>query len=260
MLTYEQTRPWAVAMKVAVQTGKMPPWFADHRYGRFSNAMSLSPAEIETLAKWADAGAPKGDPADLPPPVDWVEGWGIGKPDAVYQLPVAYDVPASGVIDYQHVIVPTDSPKTNGFRPRKFAPRSHGGSSHHCVRARARLELVPRTKPGVFFTAPQVKTKEQPDTSALPSDFLVGYAPGQPAEILRPGEAKLIKAGSDIIFQVHYTPHGHATRDQSRLVSSLPRSRRKNASSLCPPPMAHSKFRPATPTIASIPTLSSATT
>ena len=72
-------------------------------------------------------------------------------------------------------------------------------------------------KPGVFFTAPQVKTKEQPDTSALPSDFLVGYAPGQPAEILRPGQAKLIKAGSDIIFQVHYTPHGHATRDQSRL-------------------------------------------
>ena len=107
MLTYEQTRPWAVAMKVAVQTGKMPPWFADHRYGRFSNAMSLSPAEIETLAKWADAGALKGDPADMPPPVDWVEGWGIGKPDAVYQLPVAYDVPASGVIDYQHVIVPT---------------------------------------------------------------------------------------------------------------------------------------------------------
>src|SRR6266496_6618701 len=48
MLTYEQTRPWAMAMKVAVQTGKMPPWFADRRYGKFSNAMSLSSAEIET--------------------------------------------------------------------------------------------------------------------------------------------------------------------------------------------------------------------
>src|SRR5712671_1562310 len=72
LLTYEQTRPWAMAMKVAVQTGKMPPWFADARYGKFSNAMSLSPSEIETLAKWADAGAPKGDPKDMPPPIEWV--------------------------------------------------------------------------------------------------------------------------------------------------------------------------------------------
>jgi hypothetical protein len=72
-------------------------------------------------------------------------------------------------------------------------------------------------KPGVFFIAPQVKTTDEPDTSALPSDFLVGYAPGQPAEILRPGQSKLIKAGSDFVFQVHYTPNGKATRDQTRL-------------------------------------------
>jgi hypothetical protein len=72
-------------------------------------------------------------------------------------------------------------------------------------------------KPGQFFIAPQVKTEAQPDTSALPSDFLVGYAPGQPAEILQPGQAKLIKAGSDIVFQVHYTPNGKATRDQTKL-------------------------------------------
>ncbi len=96
-----------MAMKVAVRNGKMPPWFADSHYGKFSNAIGLEPGEIETLAKWADAGAPKGDPKDLPPPVEWVEGWGIGKPDKIYELPQAYDVPASGVIDYQHVIVPT---------------------------------------------------------------------------------------------------------------------------------------------------------
>src|SRR5262249_51489277 len=64
LLTYEQARPWATAMKIAVQSGKMPPWFADPHYGKFSNSMSLSAAEMETLAKWADAGAPKGDPKD----------------------------------------------------------------------------------------------------------------------------------------------------------------------------------------------------
>src|SRR3989454_8248861 len=68
-----------------------------------------------------------------------------------------------------------------------------------------------------LFEAPPPKADEKVDTSALPSDFLVGYAPGQPAEILRPGQAKLIKAGSDIVFQLHYTPHGHALTDRSRL-------------------------------------------
>src|SRR5260370_41462199 len=72
-------------------------------------------------------------------------------------------------------------------------------------------------KPGVFFIAPPPKVDERTDTSALPSDFLVGYAPGQPAEILRPGEGKLIKAGSDFVFEVHYTPNGKPTTDQTKL-------------------------------------------
>src|SRR5215467_3838835 len=69
LMTYEQARPWAMAMKIAVQARKMPPWFADPQYGRFSNANGLEPAEIELLSKWADAGAPKGDAKDLPLPV-----------------------------------------------------------------------------------------------------------------------------------------------------------------------------------------------
>jgi hypothetical protein len=72
-------------------------------------------------------------------------------------------------------------------------------------------------KPGVFFEAPPPKADEKTDTSALPSDFLVGYAPGQPPEVLAPGQAKLIKAGSDIVFEVHYTPNGKATTDRTKL-------------------------------------------
>jgi len=207
-----------MAMKVAVQNGKMPPWFADPHYGKFSNSIGMSAAEIETLAKWADAGAPKGDPKDIPPPVDWVEGWGVGKPDKIYELPQAYDVPASGVIDYQHVIVPTGFTEDMWVQAAEVRPTARMVVHHIIAFVREPGSNWFRgQKPGVFFTAPQVKTKEEPDTSALPSDFLVGYAPGQPPEILRPGQAKLIKAGSDIIFQVHYTPHGHAMRDQSRL-------------------------------------------
>ena len=83
-------------------------------------------------------------------------------------------------------------------------------------------------KPGVFFEAPPAKTDEKTDTSALPSDFLVGYAPGQPAEILQPGQGKLIKAGSDIVFEVHYTPNGKAVMDQTKLGLVLAREVPKN--------------------------------
>src|SRR5215831_10870360 len=75
-LTYESTRPWAKAMKSAVLERKMPPWFADPQHGHFTNDRSLKPAEIETIAKWADSGAPRGDAKDAPPPVQWhEEGW-----------------------------------------------------------------------------------------------------------------------------------------------------------------------------------------
>jgi hypothetical protein len=218
MLTYEQTRPWAAAMKEAVKTRKMPPWFADPRYGHFSNANTLTGAQIYTITAWADAKAPKGDPKDMPAPVNFVEGWQIGKPDLVFQLPIPFDVPASGVVDYQHIIVPTGFTKDTWVQAAEVRPTDRTVVHHIIAFIREpQSNWFKGEKPGVFFIAPQLKTTTEPDTSALPSDFLVGYAPGQPAEILQPGQAKLIKAGSDIVFQVHYTPNGKATRDQTRL-------------------------------------------
>src|SRR5712692_5776702 len=83
LLTYEDARPRATAIKNAVVAGKMPPWFADPPYGKFSNSMSLSASEIDSIVKWADGGARQGDPRDLPKPAGWVEGWGIGRPDMI---------------------------------------------------------------------------------------------------------------------------------------------------------------------------------
>ncbi|MFZ0593153.1 MAG: cytochrome c [Bryobacteraceae bacterium] len=218
MLTYESTRPWAAAMKEAVKMRKMPPWFADPRYGKFTNGRVLSDAEIKTISDWADAKAPIGDPKDAPPPVKWVEGWQIGTPDKIYQLPVPYDVPASGVIDYQHIIVPTGFTQDTWVQAAEVRPTDRAVVHHIIAFIREpKSNWFRGQAAGRFFIAPQVKTKEAPDTSALPSDFLVGYAPGQPAEVLRAGEAKLIKAGSDFVFQVHYTPNGHPTGDQTRL-------------------------------------------
>ncbi len=105
-LTYEGTRPWAKAMKEAVLTKKMPPWFADPKYGHYANDRRLADPDIKTLVAWVDAGAPEGDAKDKPAPVQWNDGWNI-KPDVVFEVAKPYTVPASGTVDYTYFVIPT---------------------------------------------------------------------------------------------------------------------------------------------------------
>jgi hypothetical protein len=216
LLSYEQARPWAKAMKEAVRLKKMPPWFADPRYGSFSNDRSLSQKEIETIAAWAEAGAPQGDPKDMPAPVNFVEGWSIPKPDVVFEFPQAYQIPATGTIEYQKVVVPTGFTEDKWVQFAEARPDDRARVHHMIAFVREPGSPWLRDmKPGVFFVAPKPKENDT-DTSALPSDFLVGYAPGQPPEILAPGQAMLIKAGSDLVLEIHYTTNGRASEDRSK--------------------------------------------
>jgi hypothetical protein len=218
MLTYEETRAWAGAMKMAVRQKMMPPWYADPKVGHFSNDRSLSQEDIDTITAWATAGAPEGDPKDMPAPVDFVQGWAIPKPDVTFQLPKEFDVPKSGMVEYQYAIVPTGFTEDKWIQAVEVRPTERSVVHHIIAFVREPgSNYFKDQKPGVFFEAPPAKTDETVDTSALPSDFLVGYAPGQPAEILAVGEAKLIKAGSDIVFEVHYTPNGKAVMDRTKL-------------------------------------------
>ena len=218
MLTYEETRPWAGAMKVAVRSKTMPPWYADPQIGHFSNDRSLSQKDIDTIVAWSTAGAPKGDPKDMPPSVNFLEGWDIPKPDVTFQLPKEFAVPESGMVEYQYVIVPTGFTEDKWVQAAEVRPTERSVVHHIIAYVREPgSNYFKGQTPGIFFEAPPAKTDEIVDTSALPSDFLVGYAPGQPAEILPAGEAKLIKAGSDIVFEVHYTPNGKAVMDRTKL-------------------------------------------
>jgi hypothetical protein len=229
MLTYEDVRPWTGAIKLAVQQRVMPPWYADPKYGHFSNERSLTEAEIHTLLSWTAEGALKGDPEDMPAPMNFTEGWGIPKPDVVLQLPKPFPVPESGMVEYQYVIVPTGFTKDTWVQAAEVRPTERAVVHHIIAFVREPgSNYFKDQKPGVFFEAPPAKTDEKTDTSTLPSDFLVGYAPGQPAEILQPGQGKLIKAGSDIVFEVHYTPNGKAVMDQTKLGLVLARETPKD--------------------------------
>jgi hypothetical protein len=131
-MTYDSTRPWAKAIKTAVATKKMPPWFADPHYGKFANDRSLSDGDIKTLVSWVDGGAKAGNPKDAPKPVVFTEGWVIGQPDKVFEIPTPVDVPTSGTIDYQYVVMHTGltEDKYVQFAEARPTDREH---CHHII-------------------------------------------------------------------------------------------------------------------------------
>ncbi len=143
MLTYEETRPWALTIKMVVTKKIMPPWFADPQYGHFANERSLSADEIRTLVAWVNGGAQKGAAENMPPPAkSFAEGWGIATPDIVFQLPKPFSVPAAGVMDYQYVIVPTGFKEDQWVQMLEVRPTDRA-VVHHIIEARSFLYRAP---------------------------------------------------------------------------------------------------------------------
>lgn len=213
---YEEVRPWAKAIKTAVVTKKMPPWFADPHYGKFKNDRSLSQADIDTLVAWVDGGAKEGDAKDGPKPREYTYGWQIGTPDQVLELPTPIEVPATGVVDYTYVVMPLNFTEDHWVKMAEVRPDQR--SVIHHVLAFVRdpgSHWLADAKPGVPYI-PKAAGKGG-DGGGLPGELLVGYAPGLQPQISNPGEAKLLKAGSDIVLQLHYTPNGKAVSDQTKI-------------------------------------------
>ena len=219
--TYQETRPWAKAIREAVLTRKMPPWFADPCCGKFANDRSLTLSERETLAKWADSGAQEGRAAEAPPRKVWTEGWNIAQPDTVVEMPRAFHVPARGSVEYQYFIVPT------GFKEDRW------------VQA---VEVRPSERPVVHHAV--VYIREPGDTwtrGPTKADILAVYAPGSAPEVYPAGMAKLVKAGSDLVFEIHYTPSGKAADD--RIKVGMVFARERPAKRVLTLQMDHEKFR-----------------
>jgi len=225
-LTYQETRPWAKAIREAVLLKKMPPWFADPHYDKFSNDRSLSKTEIDTLAAWAETGAVEGNPNDMPTARKFIEGWNIGKPDMVFDMPNEFRVPASGTIEYQYIVVPTGFTTDKWVQMAEVRPGNRALVHHMIAFVRPPgSKWLRDAQPGI----PYVPKKRNEDNQRAGSggdrdrdegeggQFLVGFAPGTVPEILPAGQAKLIKAGSDFVFQMHYTANGKAGTDRTHL-------------------------------------------
>jgi hypothetical protein len=219
-LAYDSTRPWARAIKAAVLTRTMPPWFASPDYGHFLNDRRLNATEIQTLVAWVDAGAPEGNPKDKPRPKKWTTGWSR-QPDIVFETPKPYVVPAKGVLDYVYIVIPTNFENDTWITAGEIRPSDR--SVVHHVSAFWRPPGSPwlkNAKPGVPYQVPQSELNRAQEageaTFEQNAEFLIGYSPGMPPQDFSTDRAaKVIPAQSDLVLEVHFTPNGRAPVEET---------------------------------------------
>ena len=196
LLTYEETRPWARAIREKVETRTMPPWYIDKNIGvqGFKYDRSLSDAEIATIVQWVDAGAPRGNPADMPAPVEFAERdkWHIGEPDWVVPIPEPFVVPAEGANWWGDFFADLGLTEDRWIKAVETKPSAEGFPVvHHAV------------------------TRLQESMDADEGDFLNEYAQGKNGDIFPPGTGRLVKAGTIVRFNMHYASIGEERTDRT---------------------------------------------
>jgi hypothetical protein len=220
LITYEETRPWAKSIKQKVATRNMPPWHLDKTVGiqQFKNDMSLTDEQISTIVRWVDAGAPLGDPKDMPPPRTWPtdDGWKLskefGQPDFVLKSE-PYTMPAHGQDVWFKPVTNIPVTEPRWVRAVEMRPASPAGRriTHHAL---ARL------------------LQEEPDAQANnindgsgggpgSAGLLMEWAIGKNYDIYRPNTGKLLLPGSQIWWEMHYHAVGEEIRDHVELAVYL---------------------------------------
>jgi len=196
LLTYEDARPWARAIKQSVVRRDMPPWHLDPHQGiqRFKNDRSLSEAQIALLVQWVDAGAPLGDPAALPAPIAWADAdrWQLGTPDVVVSVPPRA-VPAGGPDSWADYIIDTGLADDRYIRAVEIKPTPSGRRVVHHI---------------VTFLA---QGGERGDA------YLSEYAVGKDAEVFPAGTGRLIARGAKLRVNVHDHPAGEPITERTEI-------------------------------------------
>jgi hypothetical protein len=211
LITYEQTRPWAKAIKERVVTRNMPPWHLDKTTGvqEFQNDMSLSDAQIRTIANWVDASAPLGDPKDMPAPKVWPNdnGWQLakqfGQPDLVLSSE-GYTMPARGQDVWFKPLTPIPLDEPRWVRAVEMRPASASGRkiTHHA------LAFLQQEEPGS-------------NTGIVTQGLLMEWAMNKNYDIYRPNTGKLLVPGARIWWEMHYHAVGEEIRDHVELAVYL---------------------------------------
>lgn len=196
LLTYEEVRPWAKSIRLKVLAREMPPWYIDKNIGvrHFKNDASLSDAEIATIVNWVDAGAPKGDPANMPPPLNFGDDsqWRMGQPDLIVTLPKDILVKAQAADRWVDVLADSGLKEDRYIQAIEVKPVKGFRAVHHVTTS--------------------MKHEDDPDDGDnVQGTFLNEYALGKNADVFPEGAGRLIKAGTKINFNLHLHAIGDDT-------------------------------------------------
>jgi hypothetical protein len=234
---YHQVRPWAKAIRESIQQKTMPPGQADERYGHFRNAMRLSTEEAEAVIRWASMGAPAGKPADAPPPVEYPTGWTLGEPDEIFMMTEPYTLAAEGTDEYKYFTIPTNHTEDKWITGVEIIP-GNSAIVHHVIVFIQEPGMPDREEGGIVpinsrrpespeelerLMARQETAQERVREAGLrpapirPFGMLGGMAPGTPPQRFDRGHGKLLKAGSKLVFQMHYSRTGQDEIDQTMI-------------------------------------------
>jgi hypothetical protein len=221
LLTYAEARPWAQAIGRRVADNSMPPWHADAPEHTFVNERRLTAAQKDTIARWVSGGAPQGNPADLPPAPAFAAGWGIGKPDQVFEMLEDYAVPARGEIQYENFYIPTGFTEAKWLQGIEARPGNRGLVHHILVFYEAPPEA--RTAPVLLPNREDSQIAERPEGQRPlrqpigPARLLATYAPGTDPQVFPAGTAVRLPPGGVLRLQMHYTSNGTAGTDRSKV-------------------------------------------
>jgi len=193
---YDKAAGWSEMILEVTRQGRMPPWHADPEHGQFANRRGLSAQEQQLIKDWVLAGAPEGNPAELPPARQYVEGWQLPRqPDLVIAMSdKPHVVPAEGEVQYQYFRLETDLKEDRWVSAAEVVPGNRS-VVHHVI--------VYCSQDGKSFDAE--------------AEFLAAYVPGLKPQVFPKGMAKKVSAGSKLIFQVHYTSIGSVQEDISKI-------------------------------------------
>jgi hypothetical protein len=196
----------------------MPPWFADADYGLFSNERRLTAKEIDTLAAWADAGAPAGNVKDAPPAKHFEDGWNI-KPDVVVEMPKPFELPPTGTINYKYIVVKTNFKEDMWVVAAEMRPGNAKVLHHGKVWVRPPGSTwLKDAVPGEAYENETQRDVIGRNSAEEGNDILGKFNPGLgPQRFDQEGAAKFVPKGSDLVYEMHYTATGKPESDVSKL-------------------------------------------
>jgi hypothetical protein len=220
LTSYQEVRPWAKAIRQAVVQRTMPPWHADRETSvHIANSRMLPDSEVRLISEWVEAGAPEGAPLARSVPAREPDGWKLGKPDLVIPVP-GFQVPAKGVVEYTFLVTPLHLTEDRWIAAAEWKVDQRAVVHHMNAFVRPPGSSYIKSAPvGRFYVASKSErgARREDEAEVDRRELLLGYEPGYRPAPWGEGRAKLIRKGSDLVFEIHYNPNGTALTDHSEL-------------------------------------------